>query len=347
MHAPSRAVEPRLDPGSRRRFALVTAARYLLGDPDLLADWWERVEREALERGRAAGPRGPVRAIPRFKDGELPPERFRALVDAMRTPFVIEGFARDCDARRRWSPEFFAERYGSLPIALTTRREAPTAYEDYERGTLADVVEDIRAVSPRGCYAENISRIFNENPELEADLPVAKVLEYMGRRRHYGSQLFLGGSGTGTGYHCANANNFFLMLHGRKRWTFVHPDHSAWMRPCVSPQGLYVGSPVDHNRSDEEQEELVPTYNLVPRYETVLEPGDALLNPPWWWHAVDNLTPSSIAVASRWAAPFFRRNPSPLFSLLQVLTPIQWKQFVVIALGGKIRDDINRLKFAD
>ena len=40
------------------------------------------------------------------------------------------------------------------------------------------------------------------------------------------TQLFLGvHRGSGSGWHCASGDNLFFMVHGRKKWSFVHPDH--------------------------------------------------------------------------------------------------------------------------
>ena len=46
-----------------------------------------------------------------------------------------------------------------------------------------------------------------------------------------------------------------------------------------------------------------PLYRYVPKYVAHLKPGDVLFNPRWWWHAVDNLTPSSNGVTTRWTTP--------------------------------------------
>jgi hypothetical protein len=38
---------------------------------------------------------------------------------------------------------------------------------------------------------------------------------------------------------------------------------------------------------------------LTPAYNMHIA-GDVLFNPPWWWHAIKNVTPTSVGVASRW-----------------------------------------------
>ena len=46
----------------------------------------------------------------------------------------------------------------------------------------------------------------------------------------------------------------------------------------------------------------------VPRIEIVLEPGDVLINPPMWYHEVENISETSIAMASRWIYSHFIRG---------------------------------------
>ena len=42
-------------------------------------------------------------------------------------------------------------------------------------------------------------------------------------------------------------------------------------------------------------ERYKPLWRIVPRYSAVLERGDVLLN-PWWWHCIEDLWDSSVAV---------------------------------------------------
>ena len=51
---------------------------------------------------------------------------------------------------------------------------------------------------------------------------------------------------------------------------------------------------------DDYNKEAFPLFEYCPVYHTTLEPGDVLFNPPWWWHAIKNSTPTTVGVASRW-----------------------------------------------
>ena len=36
---------------------------------------------------------------------------------------------------------------------------------------------------------------------------------------------------TGSDFHCAGGNNWFVQVAGRKRWEFIMPEHSARVWP--------------------------------------------------------------------------------------------------------------------
>jgi hypothetical protein len=52
--------------------------------------------------------------------------------------------------------------------------------------------------------------------------------------------------------------------------------------------------PNEYNR------EAFPLFKYCPVYTSVLEPGDVLFNPPWWWHSIKNITPKTVGIATRW-----------------------------------------------
>src|SRR5690606_16551383 len=105
--------------------------------------------------------------------------------------------------------------------------------------------------------------------------------------------------------------NCFINIYGQKEWTFVHPKYSAAMYSSIFNKGIFVGSLVKHNAPVGFLEKNQPLYNRIPKLRIVLQPGDMLINPPWWWHAINNLPPASIAIASRWKIqmPYQRQNP--------------------------------------
>lgn len=94
---------------------------------------------------------------------------------------------------------------------------------------------------------------------------------------------------TGSDWHCAIGNNWFIQAVGRKRWNFVRPEHSNYMFPLKGGMfNMWTG-----NKNMESLE------NHIPVMYTDLEEGDLLYNPDWMWHKVTNYGGLSIGIPIR------------------------------------------------
>lgn len=96
-------------------------------------------------------------------------------------------------------------------------------------------------------------------------------------------------------------NNVACCVAGKRRFTLFPPDQI---------ENLYIG-PLDHTPAGQPIS-LVdlnkPDFNKYPKFQQALksaqvaelEPGDALLLPSLWWHAVDSLAPLNVLVNYWW-----------------------------------------------
>lgn len=104
--------------------------------------------------------------------------------------------------------------------------------------------------------------------------------------------------------HCANGENIFLNVQGKKEWHFIDPSYSALMQATLSKYGVYsVSELIEYDDKDDFYETMTKHheyFHKIPVYKVVLEPGDILYNPPWWWHDVRNVTDFTMGCASRW-----------------------------------------------
>ena len=66
----------------------------------------------------------------------------------------------------------------------------------------------------------------------------------------------------GTGLHCDICNNFIVQLEGSKEWVFVHPRHSALMRPTMRRGKTAISGSDFSTRS-----EVLP---FIERYEATI-----------------------------------------------------------------------------
>lgn len=224
---------------------------------------------------------------------------------------------------------------------------------------MAELIDNV--LSGGEYYANNLEDLFNNHAELREDLPVRKLEAYsrsspgevlpphgrgwrLPRWGEIGStQIFISSAKGRTAYHCASGGNFFLQVYGRKRWTFVNPRHTPFMYPAVRKDFVFSVSGVDCQMPAEELVKAgFPLYNMVPKYEVVLEPGDVLYSPQWWWHTVDNLG-ESIGVAMRFRTATFASNP--VFSMLTMLSPALWQLVLRVIRTGWGADSTGARRF--
>ena len=98
-------------------------------------------------------------------------------------------------------------------------------------------------------------------------------------------------------------DNVIVQLAGSKIWEFIHPKYSALLRPTMR-RGKTAISGSDFTTKSE----VLP---YIPRMEAVLQKGDFMYNPDWYWHTVRNAPGFAMAVVARECnvTNFFQGNP--------------------------------------
>jgi hypothetical protein len=97
-------------------------------------------------------------------------------------------------------------------------------------------------------------------------------------------RLWMGGASTVTPLHHDSSNILFGQVYGRKRVRLIPPYEIGKLAA-----GATCFSPIDIDHPDLER---FPAFRDVTVLDTVVAPGDLLLLPIGWWHAVRSLEPS-------------------------------------------------------
>ena len=285
-------------------------------------------------------------------------------------PFVVRGLIKNFDCVKKWNLDYFEKHYGNIEMLSFSDNKSVS----YSNGnatklknckgnnnlcTMKEIVNGIRNGEP--VYVNNISALFTQSEQAHSELNLDKMSDIMNsymlknseENNPFMSQLFLGGKNTGTNLHCASNINFFFNIYGMKHWGFIDSKYTDLINSQTSDQGLFAISPDDYFSKDPNNPFL-----KIPRYETILTPGDFLFNPAWYWHAVKNKTDYTIAVANRFTGTYalnpFEEMPmmnNKFFTFLQLFSPFYYLQYYGIEKGkeqqgyGKIVDQeiINNL----
>jgi hypothetical protein len=303
-------------------FKLIALLRFVARDQFLLQRWYKRVHARVLAQLQAhpLAPEQRVSSVPTIEFDAITHGSFLRDHLGAGLPIVIKGGARQTEAFRGWSIEELAARFPTTRLKMV---DLDTG--EYLQATLAELVAS--RASARKLYVRNTANLVCDHPELVAELG---CLDFRppGRRPPFhfaGVQLFMGvRHGAGTDYHCATNINLNYQLRGRKRWLFVHPEYSWLMYPLINDHMMFCASLVPFAQAPEYNERMFPLYRQCPRMEVVVEPGDILLNPPWWWHAIEALDETSVSASTRW----FGRSPvraNLFFDALNAISLRAWR----------------------
>ena len=230
-------------------------------------------------------------------------------------PVVFEGVAKDWTCVKKWSLDYFSEEFGDDDVLLTdaegtNSNPLGTAWEYI---TLRELIENIDG---GGLKYARFHPLLQVHPELREDMDIQWLRQHMyGRRTDWMTfyTVFLGGKGTNTAIHNAANDNLFMQIEGQKRWLLYPVAHTP-VFDIEANRAPYKGCDLI---PDEPDFEKYPMYRHVDYWETVLEPGDVLYNPPYVWHHVTNLT-RSIGVGCRWTNVFTAFRRSPVFATMEL-----------------------------
>ncbi|HYH99656.1 cupin-like domain-containing protein [Hyalangium sp.] len=218
-------------------------------------------------------------------------------------PVVMEGLLSDWPASNHWSPESFAERFGDVEVELMAGRETitdPDFHGDLLVRTLRmrEFVARLRAARQTNDFYLVARNHLLQNPALSAlrdeiRAPAGFVIPDL--REPDSTHLWFGPAGTLSNLHHDEINVLFCQVYGRKRF---------WLIPSFEIQRLYNDrgfySAVDILSS---QPERYPDFQRANVASVIVGPGDALLIPVGWWHAVRSLEVSISVTFVRFALP--------------------------------------------
>ncbi|NET36796.1 MAG: hypothetical protein F6K19_33010 [Cyanothece sp. SIO1E1] len=221
-------------------------------------------------------------------------------------PIVIRGYLKDAPILDIMKRENLIEKYSDTEIRCVKL--------EFKSGRKSKVGQNIQTVTTTlkkfltseefaNHYINNFFGILGEQEFLDA-CRGRELNSIMGKDSAI-AQWFISRpkETSGSFLHCAPADNIFLNIIGQKEWCFIDPSYTPVMLPAMSRYGMYCSSELDESLEGDFQHYFSEKYKEmkhVPIYKVVLEEGDILYTPSWWWHRVKNLSPLTIGCATRY-----------------------------------------------
>jgi hypothetical protein len=225
-------------------------------------------------------------------------------------PVIIQGMIDDWRAFSLWTTDYLLDMVGSRRVVTQTsptglfglhpERGGPR-YEEREIEFRA-FVEQTRSSEPRDTrlYMQRLS-IPDVLPELMTDVVLPP---YVKQNQVYLLNLWFGPAGNVTQLHYDMPNNFLAQIRGRKRIVLFAPSQTSRLYPYRTK--AYNMSQVNIDQPDIDR---YPYFSQARSVEFILEAGELLFLPSFWWHQVYSLE-SGISV-NIWWTPLWRQLIAP------------------------------------
>lgn len=226
-------------------------------------------------------------------------------------PFIIDGVASNWQAYKNWSNNYLINTCGNNQIPVETYPE--NYFEGYNYANSDNKYHTYMAFAE---YIDIVEGKKNDNqlyylaqidmekyfPQLMGDIVLLDFFKkqprdinlYFGfKNKNYTSKTKL---------HFDEVHNLFVQIKGRKRLLlFPHTNYLSFYPPLEDENYSSTCSKVNPEKPDLKQ---FPKFPIHDKIEVVVNPGEILYLPPFWWHHVTSLD-ENISLTF-WYTPSFK-----------------------------------------
>jgi hypothetical protein len=235
----------------------------------------------------------------------------RQYLEANR-PVILTDQVGRWPALARWTDAYLIERFGDRPVNADVHEDGIHSAHHLrrQRTTLGALLGARRAEGARWSLVVHVLTLA---PYLIPDYSIPTVVA---PEEVESSGFWIKPQGATSGLHFDHQDGLLGVIRGRKRVLLFSPDQVGRLYPCPIRE---VGENVKRNWS-EIVDIFRPEHPGFDRLddavcdEVILEAGEMLFIPKFWWHAVDNQTDLTLSINFFLTVDFERRHPSwPVF----------------------------------
>lgn len=246
------------------------------------------------------------------------PEAFRSAFLNRRKPVIITGLVETWDAFEAWSPEYLQETVGDQRVTVDVSTDGnfkPDPGSSIEAMPTEEMsVRDYVAwlVGPRDSGKSYYLTQQSLLGRFRALLDDVAIPDLFPRQDLKEANLWIGAGGNTSPLHCDFMNNLLAQVRGRKRILLFAPGEHGNLYPFPPWHSL----PSHLSRVDADRPDLgrYPRFTRAQRYECVLETGEILFIPVYWWHQVTG-EGLNVSINFWWKTPWLQRVAPPAYML--------------------------------
>lgn len=209
-------------------------------------------------------------------------------------PVVITGVATKWHAYSNWTPENFQQMFGNLEVPLRQSDNELDVFfgkENQQRflsfAQYIDLILHWNNPQKRPPYFGNI---FLNDPEIKSlTEPILQDFafpNYFSDAVRNDLHLWIGAAEQKSTIHNDNYQNLNAQIYGKKAFLLFSPEQHPLLYPVKIDAELW-SSPIDPQNPDLNK---YPLYDRTLGIEAILEPGEILFIPIFWWHQARAIT---------------------------------------------------------
>jgi ribosomal protein L16 Arg81 hydroxylase len=206
-----------------------------------------------------------------------------------KKPVIHKAAIRNSLCHRQWSVDYLKSVMGDRPVNVKHSKTGLfniSVGEQYQTMTVPfEKAVDLFTsgqYNNKAYYLQQYS-IPEYFPELSQDLETPALLSASDMLSAI--NFWMGGAGCVTHLHHDKDHNFLVQVRGRKELTLFAPADSEFLYP--NPGDAF--SHVSRIELDHVELEQFPLFKHAAPMHCLLEEGDLLYMPPYWWHQVRSL----------------------------------------------------------
>ena len=232
-----------------------------------------------------------MKLTPIEKRSGLTREEFESEYLEPLKPVVLTDMSKDWAATKKWTYEFFREKYGDIEVPLYNNdyNKPGKGYMSKAKSMSFGEYLDILEQGPTELRMF-LFNLFKYAPELVEDYKIPEITD--GFLDEY-PFMFFGGEGSHVNLHydIDRSHVFLTQFQTRKRLLLFHPDQSKKLYQLP----FTVASAADLSNPDYEK---FPALKEVEGFETVITHGETVFIPSCYWHYIE-YTDSGFSMALR------------------------------------------------
>ncbi len=269
------------------------------------------------------------------------PEQFKQKILSSRKPVIITGKMTNWKAFYFWSIDYLNTVVGNKEINVHVSKNkifnvAPEAgftivskkmnFTDFTDWIVQEKTND-------EYYYLQQSPITIIFPELVPDI---EVPDYIDKKLFMITNLWMGTGGNVSPLHHDMSENLLCQVRGRKRIVLFEPKQTALLYPFPAYSKIPHMSQLNIDKPDIDK---FPKFQKAKYMECLLEPGEMLFIPAFWWHQVYSQDQLNISINFWWKTTFKEYLTPPGRRLVAQIPGLIW-QTIKNSLGRSSHQSI-------